>query len=151
MNGAEAMAFNSEGACPSCSGTGVIRTVNEDSLVPDDSLTIDEGAVAPWQTLMWSLMKDIARDLGVRTDVPFRDLTPKEKEIVFHGPAKKHHLLYMNEKTNMAGEMDFGESSLHNAGRKKSGGSDSHDTGGPDSVGAGCTGNAAGRDASHGG
>ncbi|MBQ6913754.1 MAG: excinuclease ABC subunit UvrA, partial [Acidaminococcaceae bacterium] len=105
--GAEAMAFNSEGACPSCSGTGVIRTVNEDALVPDDSLTIDEGAVAPWQTLMWSLMKDIARDLGVRTDVPFRDLTPKEKEIVFHGPAKKHHLLYMNEKTNMAGEMDF--------------------------------------------
>ena len=105
--GAEAMAFNSEGSCPSCSGTGVIRTVNEDSLVPDDSLTIDEGAVAPWQTLMWSLMKDIARDLGVRTDVPFRDLTPKEKEIVFHGPAKKHHLLYMNEKTNMAGEMDF--------------------------------------------
>ena len=105
--GAEAMAFNSEGACPSCSGTGVIRTVNEDSLVPDDSLTIDEGAVAPWQTLMWSLMKDIARDLGVRTDVPFRDLTPKEKDIVFHGPAKKHHLLYMNEKTNMAGEMDF--------------------------------------------
>ena len=105
--GAEAMAFNSEGACPSCSGTGVIRTVNEDSLVPDDSLTIDEGAVAPWQTLMWSLMKDIVRDLGVRTDVPFRDLTPKEKEIVFHGPAKKHHLLYMNEKTNMAGEMDF--------------------------------------------
>ncbi len=105
--GAEAMAFNSEGACPSCSGTGVIRTVNEDSLVPDDSLTIDEGAVAPWQTLMWSLMKDIARDLGVRTDVPFRELTPKEKEIVFHGPAKKHHLLYMNEKTNMAGEMDF--------------------------------------------
>ena len=105
--GAEAMAFNSEGACPSCSGTGVIRTVNEDSLVPDDSLTIDEGAVAPWQTLMWSLMKDIARDLGVHTDVPFRDLTPEEKEIVFHGPAKKHHLLYMNEKTNMAGEMDF--------------------------------------------
>ena len=105
--GAEAMAFNSEGACPSCSGTGVIRTVNEDSLVPDDSLTIDEGAVAPWQTLMWSLMKDIARDLGVRTDVPFRDLTAKEKEIVFHGPAQKHHLLYMNEKTNMAGEMDF--------------------------------------------
>ena len=105
--GAEAMAFNSEGACPSCSGTGVIRTVNEDSLVPDDSLTIDEGAVAPWQTLMWSLMKDIARVLGVRTDVPFRDLTPEEREIVFHGPAKKHHLLYMNEKTNMAGEMDF--------------------------------------------
>ncbi len=105
--GAEAMAFNSEGACPTCSGTGVVRTVNEDALVPDDSLTIDEGAVAPWQSLMWSLMKDIARDMGVRTDVPFRDLTEKEKEIVFHGPPEKHHLLYMNEKTNVAGEMDF--------------------------------------------
>lgn len=105
--GAEAMAFNSEGACPTCAGTGVVRTVNEDAIVPDDSLTIDEGAVAPWQSLMWSLMKDIARDMGVRTDVPFRDLTPEEKEIVFHGPAEKHHLLYMNEKSGVAGEMDF--------------------------------------------
>ena len=105
--GAEAMAFNSEGACPSCSGTGVVRTVDESTLVPDDSLTIDEGAVAPWQSLMWSLMKDIARDMGVRTDVPFRDLTAKEKEIVFHGPAEKRHILYINEKTNTAGEMDF--------------------------------------------
>lgn len=105
--GAEAMAFNSEGACPTCSGTGVVRTVNVDSLVPDDSLTIDDGAVAPWQSLMWSLMKDIARDMGVRTDVPFRNLTPEEKEIVFHGPAEKHHLLYMNEKSGVAGEMDF--------------------------------------------
>ena len=104
---AEAMAFNSEGACPTCSGTGIVRTVNEDSLVPDDSLTIDQGAVAPWQTLMWSLMKDVAREMGVRTDVPFRDLTPEEKEIVFHGPAEKRHILYVNEKTNVAGEMDF--------------------------------------------
>ena len=105
--GAEAMAFNSEGACPTCSGTGIVRAVDESTLVPDDSLTIDEGAVAPWQSLMWSLMKDIAREMGVRTDVPFRDLTPKEKDIVFHGPAEKKHILYMNEKTNTAGEMDF--------------------------------------------
>ena len=105
--GAEAMAFNSEGACPECSGTGIVRTVDESTLVPDDTLTIDEGAVAPWQSLMWSLMKDIAREMGVRTDVPFRDLTPKEKDIVFHGPAEKKHILYMNEKTNTAGEMDF--------------------------------------------
>ena len=101
------MAFNSEGACPTCSGTGIVRTVNEDALVPDDSLTIDQGAVAPWQSLMWSLMKDVAREMGVRTDVPFRDLTPEEKEIVFHGPAEKRHILYVNEKTNTAGEMDF--------------------------------------------
>ncbi len=106
--GAEELAFNSAGACRSCDGTGTVRTVDESTLVPDDSLTIEEGAVAPWQTLMWSLMKDIARDhVGVRTDVPFRDLTEREKELVFHGPAKKYHVLYHNEKTNTAGEMDF--------------------------------------------
>ena len=106
--GAEELSFNSTGACEKCGGTGIIRAVDEATLVPDDSLTIDEGAVAPWQTLMWSLMKDIARDhLGVRTDVPFRDLTDREKDLVFHGPADKHHLLYHNEKTNTAGEMDF--------------------------------------------
>jgi excinuclease ABC subunit A len=105
--GAEAMAFNSEGACPGCGGTGVVRSVDESTLVPDESLTIDEGAVAPWQSLMWSLMKDIAREMGVRTDVPFRELTPEEKEIVFHGPAEKKHILYVNEKTNVAAEMDF--------------------------------------------
>ena len=105
--GAEAMAFNSEGACPHCSGTGVVRTVDEASLVPDESLSIAEGAVAPWQTLMWSLMKDIAKEMGVRIDVPFCELTPEEKEIVFHGPAEKKHILYVNEKTNVAAEMDF--------------------------------------------
>ncbi|MBR1868758.1 MAG: excinuclease ABC subunit UvrA, partial [Bacteroidales bacterium] len=105
--GAEQLAFNSEGACPCCSGTGVVRTVDESTLVPDESLTIDEGAVAPWGSLMWSLMKDIARSLGVRTDVPFRELTPEEREIVFHGPANKTHFLYKNEKTNTFAEMDF--------------------------------------------
>ena len=105
--GAEELAFNSSGACPNCDGTGVVRAVDLDTLVPDDSLTIDEGAVAPWQSLMWSLMKDIARQLGVRTNVPFRDLTDKEKDIVFHGPAEKVHFLYTNEKTNMLAEMDF--------------------------------------------
>ncbi|QTQ12396.1 excinuclease ABC subunit UvrA [Treponema parvum] len=105
--GAEEMAFNSGGACPTCSGTGVVRTVDESALVPDESLSIDEGAVAPWQSLMWSLMKDIARKMGVRTHVPFKDLSPAEKEIVFHGPAEKRHILYVNEKTNVAAEMDF--------------------------------------------
>ena len=105
--GAEQLAFNSEGACPECDGTGTRRTVDESTLVPDDSLTIDEGAVAPWQTLMWSLMKDIARELGVRTDVPFRDLTDKEREIVFHGEAKKVHIIYQNKTSGAAGDMDF--------------------------------------------
>ena len=104
---AEELAFNSQGACPCCSGTGTIRTVDEGTLVPDETLSIDEGAVRPWQTLMWSLMKEIARDLGVRTDVPFRELTDKEREIVFHGPPIKKHMLYQNQKTGAAGEMDF--------------------------------------------
>ena len=86
---AEELAFNSQGACPECSGTGMVRTVDMNTLVPDDSLTIDEGAVAPWNSLMWSLMTDVCREMGVRTDIPFRDLTEKEKEIVYHGPAVK--------------------------------------------------------------
>lgn len=105
--GAEELAFNSQGACPHCDGTGIVRVVDESTLVPDESLSIDEGAVLPWQTLMWSLMKDIARDLGVRTDVPFKDLTPEEREIVFHGPAEKRHIIYQNQTSGAAGEMDF--------------------------------------------
>ncbi|MBQ9324354.1 MAG: excinuclease ABC subunit UvrA [Clostridia bacterium] len=105
--GAEELAFNSTGACPTCEGTGVVRTVDESTLVPDESLSIDEGAVAPWQTLMWSLMKDIARDMGVRTDVPFRELTEKEREIVFHGPSEKRNIVYQNKTTGEAGDMNF--------------------------------------------
>ena len=103
---AEELAFNSTGACRECGGTGVVHEVDESTLV-DESKTIDEGAVLPWQTLMWSLMKDIARDMGVRTDIPYKDLTDKEKDIVLHGEAKKHHLLYYNERSGNAGEMDF--------------------------------------------
>ena len=104
---AEELAFNSQGACPECSGTGMVRTVDMNTLVPDDSLTIDEGAVAPWNSLMWSLMTDVCREMGVRTDIPFRDLTEKEKEIVYHGPAEKKHILYQAKKSNQAGELDF--------------------------------------------
>jgi len=105
--GAEELAFNSTGACKTCGGTGVIQTVNEAALVPDDSKTIDEGAVVVWGTLMWSLMKDIVRTMGVRTDVPFRDLTPEEKEIVYHGELKKHHIHYVNPNTLEPAEMEF--------------------------------------------
>lgn len=105
--GAEELAFNSQGACKCCDGTGIVRIVDESTLVPDESLTIDEGAVAPWQTLMWSLMKDIAREMGVRTDVPFKDLTEKERDIVFHGPAVKKNIIYQNKTSGAAGDMDF--------------------------------------------
>ena len=105
--GAEELAFNSQGACKRCDGTGIVRIVDESTLVPDENLTIDEGAVAPWQTLMWSLMKDIAREMGVRTNVPFKDLTKRERDIVFHGPAVKKHIVYQNKTSGAAGDMDF--------------------------------------------
>ena len=104
---AEELAFNSQGACRTCDGTGVVRTVDRASLVPDESLTIDEGAVAPWNSLMWSLMTDVCREMGVRTDVPFRDLTEREKEIVYDGPAEKKHIFYHSKGSNQAGELDF--------------------------------------------
>ena len=104
---AEELSFNSQGACRKCDGTGTVRTVDESTLVPDENLTIDEGAVAPWNTLMWSLMKDVCRAMGVRTDVPFKDLTDKEKDIVLHGPAEKKHILYKAKNSNDAAELDF--------------------------------------------
>ena len=105
--GAEELAFNSQGACEKCGGVGTVRTVDESTLVPDESLTIDEGAVAPWNSLMWSLMTDVCREMGVRTNVPFRELTKEEKDIVFHGPAVKKHIFYKAKNSNQAGEIDF--------------------------------------------
>ena len=105
--GAEDLAFNSQGACRKCDGTGTVRTVDESTLIPDENLTIDEGAVAPWNTLMWSLMKDVCRAMGVRTDVPFKNLTDREKDIVLHGPAEKKHILYKAKNSNDAAELDF--------------------------------------------
>ena len=104
---AEQLAFNSQGACQRCGGVGTVRTVDESTLVPDESLTIDEGAVAPWNSLMWSLMTDVCREMGVRTNIPFRELTPKERDIVFHGPAEKKHIFYKAKNSNQAGEIDF--------------------------------------------
>ncbi|NEG88870.1 excinuclease ABC subunit UvrA [Bifidobacterium aerophilum] len=105
--GAESLAFNSGGACPACSGTGIVREVNRASLVPDESKSIDEGAVLPWGSLMWDLMKQVCGAMGVRTDVPFRELTPKERDIVFNGPAVKKHILYRSKKSDDFAELDF--------------------------------------------
>ncbi|MBQ3920710.1 MAG: excinuclease ABC subunit UvrA [Firmicutes bacterium] len=107
--GAEELAFNSQGACKCCGGTGTVRTVDRSTLVPDENISIDDGAVAPWNSLMWSLMTDVCRAMGVRTDVPFKDLTAREKEIVYDGPMEKKHIFYRPKKadTATAGEMDF--------------------------------------------
>lgn len=104
---AEELAFNSQGACLKCGGTGIVRIVDIDSLVPDKTLTIDEGAVSPWNSLMWTLMTDVCRAMGVRTDVPFNQLTDEEKNIVYYGPAEKKHIFYKAKNTDRAGEMDF--------------------------------------------
>ena len=108
---AEELAFNSQGACPECGGTGRVRTVNIDSLVPDDSISIDDGAVAPWNSLMWSLMTDVCREMGVHTDIPFRELTEKEKDIVYHGPAEKKHIFYKAKNSNQASRNSISYSS----------------------------------------
>ena len=106
---AEELAFNSQGACRylrrhrHCPDRGPGST-----LVPDESLTIDEGAVAPWNSLMWSLMADVCREMGVRTNVPFRDLTEREKDIVYHGPAVKKHIFYQATRAPIRrAELDF--------------------------------------------
>ena len=104
---AEELAFNSQGACRTCDGTGTVRTVDLATLVPDPTLSIDEGAVAPWNSLMWSLMTDVCRAMGVRTNVPFNQLTDAEKEIVYHGPAEKKHIFYKAKNSPEAGELDF--------------------------------------------
>ena len=104
---AEELAFNSQGACAKCGGTGVVRTVDISTLVPDTSLSIDEGAVLPWKTLMWSLMTDVCREMGVRTDIPFCELSEEEKDIVYHGPAEKKHIFYKAKGSNVSGELDF--------------------------------------------
>ena len=104
---AESFSFNSEGACTRCGGTGIVRAVDESTLVPDESLSIDQGAVAPWNSLMWSLMTDVCRAMGVRTDIPFRELSEEEREIVFHGPAEKKHIFYRPKNGASAGELDF--------------------------------------------
>ena len=104
---AEELAFNSQGACLKCGGTGIVRIVDIDSLVPDKTLTIDEGAVSPWNSLMWTLMTDVCRAMGVRTDVPLNQLTDEEKNIVYYGPAEKKHIFYKAKNTDRAGEMDF--------------------------------------------
>ena len=105
--GAEDLAFNSQGACPKCDGTGIIRTVDPTTLVPDETLSIEAGAVAPWNSLMWSLMVDVCRAMGVRTNIPFKDLTDREKDIVFYGPAEKKRIFYKAKSSNSAGELDF--------------------------------------------
>lgn len=96
--GAEALAFNSEGACPTCEGTGVVRTVDDATLVPNPDLTIDDGAVVPWNMFGFNVQPDIVREFGVRTDVPWRELKDPERDIVLGGPEEKKHITITSRK-----------------------------------------------------
>jgi excinuclease ABC subunit A len=83
--GAESFAFNSYGACPACQGLGVRSEVDTNTLVPDPSRTIAEGAVLPWNSGGLRLSMYAAGELGVRLDVPYRSLSEHERDIVLHG------------------------------------------------------------------
>lgn len=104
---AEDLSFNGGGACKKCGGIGTVMAVDESTLIPNPDLTIDQGAVAPWNSLMWALMTEVCRAMGVRTDVPFKELTEEEKEIVYHGPAVKKHIIYKSKSSAVSAEMDF--------------------------------------------
>ncbi len=96
--GAEDLSFNSTGACPRCQGIGVVRTVDDAALVPDPSKTLEGGAVVPWRMFGFNVQPDIAREFGVRTDVPWSELTDAEREIVLDGPEEKKHITVTSKK-----------------------------------------------------
>lgn len=96
--GAEDLAFNSEGACPRCEGIGVVRTVDDSALVPDPTLSLDKGAVVPWRMFGFNVQPDIAREFGVRTDVPWQDLEDWERDVVLDGPEEKKHIIVTSRK-----------------------------------------------------
>ena len=87
---AEDFAFNSGGACPECHGTGKVRELDESKLIGDENLSLAEGVVASWHLPGRNFMPTVAETLGVRTDVPYKDLTDAEKEIVLHGEKKQY-------------------------------------------------------------
>ncbi|KZX20630.1 excinuclease ABC subunit A [Rathayibacter tanaceti] len=87
--GAEDFAFNGTGACPECEGTGAVREVDESALVPDETLSVREGAVASWAAFRSTANVQLAEAFGVRIDVPFAELSAQEREFVLHGPAEQ--------------------------------------------------------------
>lgn len=103
--GAESLAFNSAGGCPRCSGTGTVREVNDAALIRDENLSIEDGAVVPWQMFGFNVQPLIAREFGVRIDVPWRELSDREREIVLGGPEEKKHITVTSKKG--LHELDF--------------------------------------------
>lgn len=87
--GAEDFTFNSTGACETCQGTGNVRQLDESKLIADEELSLADGAVASWRLPGRNFMPSVAEQAGVRINVPFKELTAKEKDFVLNGPQKK--------------------------------------------------------------
>ena len=94
--------FNSPfGACPECTGIGSRLEVDEDLVIPDDSISIEDGAIAPWSGGQSSeyflrLLEGLAGDLKFSMKTPWRKLSAKAKEAVLHGYEYEIHVKYRN-------------------------------------------------------
>jgi excinuclease ABC subunit A len=94
--------FNSPyGACPVCTGIGVRQEVDPELVVPDDELSLEDGAIAPWaggQTAEYfvRLLGSLAETVGFRMDMPWRKLTAKAQKSVLHGIDEQVHVRYRN-------------------------------------------------------
>ncbi|SES18496.1 excinuclease ABC subunit UvrA [Actinokineospora terrae] len=94
--------FNSPyGACPECTGIGVKKEVDPELVVPDDELSLADGAIAPWaggQTAEYfvRLLTSLAETIGFRMDTPWRRLTAKAQKAVLHGVSDQVHVRYKN-------------------------------------------------------
>lgn len=94
--GAESFSFNSDGACHECGGLGYTRVINPKKIVPNENLSVDDGAISPWRSMGRGLTPLVLRKIGVRTDVPYKDLTEEEKYIILHGEYGTYNVIYDN-------------------------------------------------------
>lgn len=83
--------FNSPfGACPECSGIGTKLEVDEDLIIPDDSISINEGAIAPWSgghssDYFLRLLEALAKDVSFSLDTPWKKISPKARDSIING------------------------------------------------------------------
>lgn len=90
------------GSCPDCDGLGIKLEVDLDLVVPDDRLTLREGALAPWNPISSNyypqMLEQAMIHFDIDMDTPFSDLTKEEKDLVLYGSnGKEFHFHYENE------------------------------------------------------
>ncbi|GMA07490.1 UvrABC system protein A [Tetragenococcus halophilus subsp. flandriensis] len=94
------------GACPECDGLGVKLEVDIDLVVPDQTKTLRQGAIVPWNPISSQyypqMLEQACQDFGIDMDTPFEKLTKEEKDIVLHGSNGRHfHFHYQNDFGNV--------------------------------------------------